>query len=204
MTRDYNFSKGLIAGLIIGIGISFVTFTFASNSIVQAYFNSNITIQSNGKTINTPVLSVQTDDGVTSTYLPLRKVAESIGAIVDWNSSTKTANIITNSEVPYMSDTTTNEITTTKIDTSELKYIEINGEKYINPIDLTIFCKKQGFSFSIGGLMESTTHYGIWSQDKNKTSALNGNVNIYRINKNAYFKYSFFTDTILPFMEKNK
>jgi hypothetical protein len=196
--------KSVVVGFIFG-GIFFSGIATATTNIKQVYFNNDITIQVEGKNIDVQPLTVVTDDNPNGvTYLPLRKVAQAVGKSVEWNNDTKTANIVSNEEAISISTTNTNTTIITSVDDYGLKYIEKDGEKYVNAVDLNIYCKEKGFSFSVGGLMDDTTHYGIHSKDQTKTANLSGTIDVYRFNHIPYFKYSFFTDTILPFMEENK
>lgn len=120
MNRFKQFIIGMIVGGLIISGIP-VLAESGQKTIEVAYNDIKITL--NGKEIKTDAEPFQFSG---RTFLPIRQVAEALGATVDWNSNTNTVELFTS--LPMLTDasTTNTSITYETLARSANDYI---GEK---------------------------------------------------------------------------
>lgn len=144
--------KKFVCGLLTGFILATMTAVFAASQI-NAYINTDIKINVDGEQLKTEIVSVTETQ---KNYASVRDIAESLGATVTWNQSTKTIDIVSNksteSEVDTV-NTTAQKTTNTTIeydpetglpvgaewvDFKGCKAIKYDGHIYITENDLKV------------------------------------------------------------------
>lgn len=82
--------KKFISGLLIGAILMLTITTFAAGAIKEAWFNKEIKLEVDGKTVGTDMVTVILEGSVDGTnYVSARALAEALGAKVEWDGKNK-------------------------------------------------------------------------------------------------------------------
>lgn len=129
-----------------------------------------------------------------STYLPMRKVAELVGKDVDWNSETKTANIV--DKVKEGDD-----VTVSFTEKERGIIVDNKGNEYYSPRYIADLINVNGAFYGITTRPKDDGKYEIYMFDKDKNVILDKIPYIEFIG-GAYISKDYYENTILPLIEK--
>ncbi|HHV98147.1 MAG TPA: hypothetical protein GXX36_01010 [Clostridiaceae bacterium] len=115
--------KKFISGLFVGIILMLAITASATGAIKEAWFNKEIKLEVDGKTVNTDMVTVILEGDINGTnYVSARALAEALGAKVEWDGKNKKILVISKDEANKVKDdsnTVKDDINTMKDDINE-------------------------------------------------------------------------------------
>lgn len=174
-------AKHLIIGFVLGASVMCFIPGFAANNQVTAIFN-DLSIKIDGKIINS------TDKPITlnnRTYLPVRPIAENLGASVSFDQTNQIVEIKSKYYIESKKPVTPDGITVETFD----------GKKYVDHVDVKKKLNERGYNLSVilrrdmPNLKPCITKDGVIILD---------NIDEYSIDGFIYLEYDYYIKTILP------
>lgn len=208
MFRKY-INKSMFMGIIIGIMLS--TSVLAESKALNAFYN-DIKVSVNNKIIELKDAKgnkVEPFIVDSTTYLPVRVLAESLGMEVKYNETTNTVELSGKEETKLMSEVNTMNTTTiipTVVNTyneDDLVITEVNGEKYIEIKYIFAVIRKAKY------ILHSENFNCNIINSENKVIATipeyfnginNDYLNYFPNSKTTYIKYSDYQNIIKPLL----
>jgi len=98
--------KKFISGILVGIILMLTLTTFAAGAVKEAWFNKEIKLEVDGKTVNTDIVTFVLGGAVNGTnYVSARALAEALGAKVEWDGKNKKISVTSKDNINTVEQT---------------------------------------------------------------------------------------------------